>query len=779
MSSAAFVPFSEVRAARGDPWCFGLMIGVLALWLIVHGLFWGRLIYHDAWMYNFPKMLGISKGMACAGLPEWLGKIDSGTPVSIYTTSDTITNPLRLALLFFMSCLKPSVEAAVYLQKAHIFIFYLWLASSMYVMGRVLFRHQLSAVYLFAATLFAGLCMQTAHSDQAAAILFWLPWIVICLVKFHRQKAERQAHWYLNAAALFVALQSLDQSPHFIVFAAGLALILYAVMCPQALLAGLRLHWLRLWPAAFLLLLTAAHLHFLLGEIAGYIPSVRRGLNLVPSEIGQNALVQPTALIGAVFPLSFTVAYDSLEFGLRTWLAGIGVSGGSQFIYELDVLMFFVGIVPGLLATVFLLRPGCGRLRAGWGLFALLCLLVPMQDTRLYLLLFHLPFFNLFRSYLLLFLFGLFAVLVMSGFGMDALLTLAFAERRRLICQALLLGAVLAADAAVAFGWLLSLPDTYTALPRTAVLDILILLAGFGALAWGVLRAGDIHRGMFAVVVVLVASQALYQVEVYRIVGIPVAQVIDLFGLDAADRTPLPAATVRDPNVLTRKLCARFAECYLSTHDTASLNRDLQGTFLRSREEAVFQPGLARPVIEALSAVGHPVFWTSRGAASYVDAAELTRRLNAQSSRIAEHLSEVVYVRPDDLERLGPLPSRANDAVLSDLSRGIDWVRLSYGAASPFYLNAAIAYDPHWRATVGGRAATVVRGNFGGLVLAVPAGSGAIEFRYVNRASQLFFASRMIMGLAGLAAAAWLVFARYERRLAEGGRVENRGGGGA
>ena len=64
-----------------------------ALWLSVHGVFWGRLIYHDAWAHNFPMLFAISKSMACAGLPEWLGKVDSGTPVSIYTVSTTIHQP--------------------------------------------------------------------------------------------------------------------------------------------------------------------------------------------------------------------------------------------------------------------------------------------------------------------------------------------------------------------------------------------------------------------------------------------------------------------------------------------------------------------------------------------------------------------------------------------------------------------------------------------------------------------------------------------------------------
>ena len=446
-----------------------------------------------------------------------------------------------------------------------------------------------------------------------------------------------------------------------------------------------------------------------------------------------------------------------MEFGLRSWLHAAGIAGGSRFVFRADVAMFYVGIIPIVLTAVFLLRSGSWRLRAGWGGFALVCLLAPMRDSGIYRLLFHIPFFELFRSYLLLFLFGIFALLVMSGYGMEALLAAGAGERRRLAAYALLLAAAFAADAGAALAWLLSLPDSYATLPRALALDALILAIGLGAVAWAVFRSADIERGMAMVVTALALSQAVYQAESYRALGVPLPQVVASFGLDAADRTPLSAAQAADPNSLTRKLCTRFAECYLSTRDTASLSRDLEGAFLRSRDEAVFQPGLQRPVVEALSGIGHPIFWTSRRAEPYADTAELVGRLNANATRIGAYLSEVVNLRAADLERFGRVAADGGTAVLSDLARGLDRVRLSYSATSPFYLNAAIAYDPHWRASLGGQPASLVRGNFGGLALAVPAGSSVIELSYVNRASELFFVSRIAMGLLGLAAVLWLV----------------------
>ena len=301
------------------------------------------------------------------------------------------------------------------------------------------------------------------------------------------------------------------------------------------------------------------------------------------------------------------------------------------------------------------------------------------------------------------------------------------------MARALGLAAALTAVAGVVLAWMFSRVANIAVPAGSLVLDALITLCGFAALAWAVFVSADVRRGMLVVIVALVATEAAYQAQIYRILGIPVAQGIARYELDAADRTPLPAAIAGDPNALTRKICTRFGECYLSTHDTASLNLDIQGTFLRSKGEAVFQRGLARSVIEALSAIGHPIFWTSRRIEPYADAADLTKRLNDNAARIAEHLGEVTYVRPDDLERLGRPPAGDGRAMLFGLSRGADWLRLSYRADAPFYLNAAVTRDPHWQVAVNGRMTMSALGNFGGIVLAAPSGAGTVEFRYVNR----------------------------------------------
>ena len=733
--------------------------------------FAGRLIYHDNWTFNFPILAAVSRDMACRFMPDWRDKIGSDTPLALYSSTSTLTNPFRIAWLFLTSCVQPGVEIADYLYKIHIFSLYLTFVVGMYVMGCVPYRHILSAVYLSAATLFAGLCMESMHSDQTTAILFWLPRIVTCVGKFHRARYERQAHWYLNAAVMLTALQALDQAPHFTAFAARLALVLYAALEPQAVLDGVRLHGKRLRPAAIVLLLTAAHLHYLLSELGHYTPSLRYAatshaeMRLDLANLSETGFAQPSAFLGSFLPLTFIRAFDSLADGLHAWYAGhlLAILSPERrfFVYQLDAVMFFVGIIPTLLAAAFLMQPGAARRRAGWGLFALGSFLAALQQSRLYLLIFELPFFNLFRSYLLVALFGIFAVLVMSGYGVDALLTLEAAPRRRLAGRALALTSALAVVATLVFLWLFTLPVPTVTLPAArftlpepnvklryaALVGASMLASGLGVLAWAVYAAADVRRGISVVILVLALSHADYQAYIYRFLSIQVDEGIARFGLDEIDRRPMPQAAAVNPGALTRKLRTIFAQCYLCLRDTASLRLDHEGTFFRSSGEAVFQPSLKRNVVEALSAVVHPIFWTSRCAVPYANAAaELTRELNGHAADISERLNEVVHVRREDIGRLGQVPDGEPATILLHLARGADWTHRSYRAKAPFCLNAAIANFRHWRITVGGKVVRALRGNFGGIVILVPAGLGEIEFRYVNRASELFFATRLLMG---------------------------------
>src|SRR5260370_18204348 len=108
------------------------------------------------------------------------------------------------------------------------------------------------------------------------------------------------------------------------------------------------------------------------------------------------------------------------------------------FIFKLDSLLFNLGFIATVLAVAFAIRPGMGRIRAWWLGSAGVLFLVSLQQSRLYLLLFHVPFFDVFRAYFLYIAYVIMAALIMAGYGFDAYLTLPAAHRRPLLKRRLI-----------------------------------------------------------------------------------------------------------------------------------------------------------------------------------------------------------------------------------------------------------------------------------------------------------------------------------------------------
>jgi hypothetical protein len=265
------------------------------------------------------------------------------------------------------------------------------------------------------------------------------------------------------------------------------------------------------------------------------------------------------------------------------------------------------------------------------------------------------------------------------------------------------------------------------------------------------------ERSVLGLLLVLVLCQSVYWVAVQRLVGVPFAEVLAAYQLDAEDRTPVPPEAARDPDRFRRKECRSFGECYVSLRHTASLRRDLDGTFLRNQHEPVLQADLALPVTRALSGLTHPVFWLSRTPVGYASSEELVARLNGHQDDIGRHLQSVVYLSTLDAGRIGvPASGSGGSAELTFLERGPDAIRLGYRSDVPVILNAAVTFDPHWRARVNRLPAAVWHGNLNGLAVALPAGSGSVELSFRSGVADAFFYSRYLCLIAGAVAAAWL-----------------------
>jgi len=191
-----------------------LLLALCATWLLLHLAYAQTLIFHDSWKHGFPLIFGIVKQSQCGVLPSWFGMIDNGSPLIIYLVSVSLTQVVLLPFLYLMGCLHPDVIPAMYAYKLEIYLSYLIFSFGMYLLGRVLFRHALAAAYLLAATLFSGMSLDNAHSSQIVSIVFWVPWILICVVLAFRDVGSRLFLPYVNAAVLLTCAQLLDQYPH-------------------------------------------------------------------------------------------------------------------------------------------------------------------------------------------------------------------------------------------------------------------------------------------------------------------------------------------------------------------------------------------------------------------------------------------------------------------------------------------------------------------------------------------------------------------------------------
>lgn len=727
----------------------GWLVAIAAFWAGVHFAYRDTLIVHDSWQHIFPIAYAVAKNTACGALPDWLTTVDNGTPVLIYLISFSLTQLLRLPMLYLWSCTRPPVLEAMSSYQFTMYLTYFVFACSMYLLGRTLYRSRFAAAYLFAATLFAGLCLDAAHSNQVVSMAFWLPWLLIAAVAYHRNAGNGAGAAYLNAAVLFFCVQALDQYPHFVLLVTAIAALLYASLHPDCWRALAR-QASRLWPGLLLLLVTAGQLLLVRSTIADYSPSLRGDLVVDPRAFGETGFVQPTAFLGTILPLSFLSAFETLSDGMANALPLLLGKHGRWFIFRLDALIFCLGVVPLALAAVFLWRGEDRKLVRGWALFALLLLAVSLQQTKLYLVIFHLPFFNVFRSYFLYVVFVVLAVLVMSGYGLDLLLCMDPGRRAQVTDRVLCgIAAAVVLCAALVIGLARLAPDRGALLHELApafFADGAIIAAG--ALALGVFARA---RRPAAAALFLFAGTALPQAAIfalgYGLVGVTVKQAYAGFGLDRLDEA--------EPGPL-RKRCSSFAQCYLSRQNSVSLNVDLQGTFLRHKDEPVFQRGLAAPVVQALSGLGGAVAWMSRNVEGYADRADLVARLNRHEHEIGEHLRSTTHVPRADLPRLKTVQAGPDPGGITAVSGGAGTWNVSYRSGAPAYLNLATNFDSAWSASVDGLALEPVPANFGGMVVPVPAGTGTVEFRHRSARSAAVFSSRIAMLILALVAAGWL-----------------------
>ena len=718
------------------------VLWALLAWLVIHAIHFDRFIYHDSWKHNFPVIYRIATSGACMDLPAWLGTVDNGSPTSIYALSMSLTHLLRVPELYLLSCADLAPRAAVYVHKLQIFCSWALLAFGMYALGRALFRQRATAAYLLVATLFSGACLDASHSDQIVSEMFWLPWFALSMALWHRRLAERDAPLYFNLGGLFFSIALLDHYPHLIALGAVVAAALYVFLYPAGIVPFLRQHWPRLWPTAIVLVVVGMQLLFLKGEISGYSPSLRTDLVVDPEKFGSTGFMQPTALVALFFPLSYLADYDRLFNTLP------------YYVFKLDLLLFCFGAVPLLIFLAALRAGEAARARLGWGLFLLAIIAVSLQQTRIYFALFHVPFFDLFRGYFLFSMLSVFAFLVLGGYGFDAIADAEPGERAALVRRTLAWTGTAVLVVAFVFAWLIHLVPSPLATLKKLTWPLLLDLLALAGAAWIVWRYAARERQEWcrSVLVALVVLQIPLITGAYRMLAVSSEKMFNGYMLDGVDVARDPQ---RDTSTgVARKICTQYAQCYLSERRTVSLNLDLNGTFLRNRDEPVFQQDLSRTAQEALAGLSRPDMWLSRQLTPVPGRPVLVATVNAATD-VGKLLADNAFVRDGKTGTAKRGASTSGEIIR--VKRGGDYIEASYRAPEPQVFSIAVNFDKRWRVVLGEQELAPMPANFGGMAVPIPAGEGTLRFEYGSTRSDLFFLSRYLLLLLGIGGA-WLAF---------------------
>ena len=396
----------------------------ILIWLCIQYLYFDTFIFHDTWNHNFPHTYEVAKTSSCMQFAYWLFT-DTGTPTIIYGISFSLTQVFKAILIHIWSCMHPTPYVAMLTYKAIVIISYLLFSAGMYVLGKILFRHWLTPLYLLTASLFAGVCLQGQHSDEVIYIIFWVPWCAAALTLALKKLRARQAPYssviYLNIATLFFCLSLMDMYPQIPTLAAIYAITIYTLLYGNGLKFITIFNTLpRLWLAALLIILTIAGLYCIHQQIFLFQPQhSRTAIAVTANQIGQTAFTQPSAIFGWLFPLSFTAGFDEIA-SRYVW---------KGFIYRLDLLLIYMGTIPLFISISLLFSNENRRAVLGWLLFTLLLAATSMQSTGLYLTIFHLPFFNLFRSYIHFWDYVFFSFLVLSAYGFEKIIRCTLEER--------------------------------------------------------------------------------------------------------------------------------------------------------------------------------------------------------------------------------------------------------------------------------------------------------------------------------------------------------------
>jgi hypothetical protein len=737
-----------------------ILLGSTVIWLLLHIIFADFFIYHDSWKHLFPVIFSITKQANCGSIPAWLGMIDNGSPTIIYLISKSLTEAFSLPYLILMGCVKPGVLVAMYAYKFQIYLVYLGFSCGMFFMGLTLFQHRISAIYLFAVTLFAGMCLDHAHSSQIGAIVFWAPWIVAGTRLAINSKSINERSFWVNTTILLICAQALDQYPHFVLVSVVVSMAVFLLPNKNIFLDLVRVRMIRLWPAAIAIALTIVQLAVIRSNIVDYQPSLRSGLIVTPEQFGETGFLQPTAFIASFFPLTFLHGFDTFAQAMAPFASKLGAKPGDRwFIFQLDALLMVVGFIPLLLAAFFTFSKAKLKLRIGMASFVLIMLAISLQQTKLYILLFNLPFFNLFRSYFLFTPFAVMGLFVMSAYGLDRLQDADITERSLAGKRASLFVLGLAFFGLAMILMLYKTGDSSPEIARNIrlLLSVDILCSALAFIAFKrAFLANEIRRPIFQMILVTIILQSISSAGLYFIVGENRLSVYEKFGLSPGSNFDHGKSLISD----NRLQCTKYPDCYLAPYPTVSLNTDLNGTFLRNSSEPIFfskQIGL--DLVRTLTGLNGSAVWISSSVKQKLRREDVVDALSSDKDNGGNSLP--IYVITPHLKQSNQVTDPA--AQVEVLHWSGDTIHLKYSSKQPAFIFAQTNWDGYWVAKLGDKLLDILPANLGGSAIAVPAGQGILELKYANTPALFAWISRCLLVLA--AAAGTLFIGRHLLRI--------------
>jgi hypothetical protein len=679
---------------------------------------------------------------SCGSITTWINGVDNGSPTILNLISHGITQIGTLIYILVLSCIKPSITEAIYVFKLQIIFSFCIFLLGIYSLGLSLFQKKITAIYLLTIILFSGILLDSTHSNQVLSIIFWLPWIAICFLNSNKTPNTNLKISWIFLGTLLISAQTLDQYPHFIFITTLCASLCILLVYPKYIENFLDIPSWKYFGCALILVITLFQLWNILNTAGNYQPSLRPELIVKPNSFGETSFLQETSILSVFFPLTTLFTYENIVEAIIPYSNKI-FTGPRIFIFRLDSILVMTGIVPILFCLVLLLKKNKKRIERGIIIFTCLITIIALQHSKLYYLLYQVPFFNLFRSYFLLTPIALLGLLVWSAYGFEE-----YVESKDRLRSSYTKKSISVLLALLSFSFLILIGLIYkSTIPSSqfreiltfSILDLVNILISI----WVFYKARkilDMSSLCFTLLLCYALTQTLNQTGVLYLTGENIQSIIAKYKLSNYSK--------EHATEITHKIrCTTFASCYLSNLPAVSINTDLEGTFLRNKNEPIYHHlAIGENLADRLSGLVEPIIWFNQTIELATNKNETIKKINSTNS---QQLMNIIFsTDPINNEHQNIKPNNSK-------TRVINWygTRLIFEHSSDAkgYIFAPINFSRHWNATIDNIPTEIYPANIGGLAIKTNEGiNQKVTLTYENKIDWLAILTRKIIVLLSL-----------------------------